>query len=1405
MEENIVVPNCLFEISWEVCNKSGGINTALLSKLSYAQNAYESYVFIGPDRYTDENNIEFVEDENLFQEWKRNLEKDSIKVKTGYWNIPQKPLVILVDYSSFLSRKDEIFAQFWERFFLDSISGDLDYIESFLFGYTAGFVINSFVNYYNDKHAIAHFHEWMSGAGILYLKTIDAPVSTVFTTHSTVIGKEIANRGDYNFETLHEIRGEKKAKELNLSAKHSLEKSAAYNADCFTTISKQTAQECRFILQREAQVITPNGFDFESIDSSNKSDDERSVIKQHLKKVAELVLGYELDDKVAFALIAGRNEYRNKGIRALIDAVGKVNKKANSVELVVFIAVPANIYGPRKGLDEKSDCSKKWHRYLTHELHDCKESEILGSIINNKITNTSGEKVNIIYIPAKLNGNDGVVNIDYYDFLQAMDFGIFPSYYEPWGYSSLECIALGIPVILTKQSGVGSWIENQEQDVDSVISLLDRDNSEYSGFVEVLSEKILEYLAKKPIHKTELKEKINNISQRARWASLYDKYKEAYNIALCRAESNKRSIRSIQNSPKMGANLNRNKFNKPQWKGMIVHSKFPDALKDLDTLANNLWWCWNYEAKEIFEEIDSKLWEKYRNPIKIIKEISHARLVELEKNEDFMFKYNWVLKKYRRYLDVKPSSDTSRIAYFSMEYGLDDSLKIFSGGLGILAGDYLKEASDTNTNMVAVGFLYKFGYFKQKLSLDGDQLAIYNPQNPSELPIELVKHADGSPITIKVGFPGRLIYAQIWKVKVGRIDLYLLDTDFNQNSEEDKTISHALYGGDNEMRLKQEMLLGIGGIRVLEAVGEKPEIYHCNEGHAAFINIERLRKLIKHQNLKFQEALEIVRSSCLYTTHTPVPAGHDSFPEELMMTYLGQFPERLQLTWNEFMNLGRMYADNHGEHFSMSNLASNTSQEINGVSRLHGDVSKDMFKDLWQGYTKEESHIGYVTNGVHYGTWTAKAWRELYENKFGENFLFNQSDNNYWKKINDIPDEDIWELRQNQREVLINYVKQKLHESWIQRYEDPKKLIKIFKSINKDALTIGFARRFATYKRAYLLFSNLEKLDKLVNNPERPVQFLFAGKAHPNDKPGQGLIKEIVRISKLPEFVGKIIFLEDYDMNLAKRLVQGVDIWLNTPTRPLEASGTSGMKAVMNGALNFSVLDGWWCEGYREQAGWALPEERTYEDQEFQNKLDAETIYSILEYEILPLFYTRNMDGVPVDWVRYMKNSISYIAPMFTTKRMIDDYKERFYTTLSERYEKIKQNDFLMAKELADWKAKIAPIWDDLSIVSMNFPENASTNLLLGESYKGQLTVDAKGLTSDEIGIELVITDQKEDGTNEILEVDELSPTSNEGTNITYSLEIKPTKAGIFNFGLRMFPKHKDIPYRQDFCYVKWL
>jgi alpha-glucan phosphorylase-like protein len=842
----------------------------------------------------------------------------------------------------------------------------------------------------------------------------------------------------------------------------------------------------------------------------------------------------------------------------------------------------------------------------------------------------------------------------------------------------------------------------------------------------------------------------------------------------------------------------------PTWKKLFVESNIPEKLSQLKEISRNLWWVWNTEARELFQSIDPDTWEECEhNPILLLEEVNYQRFLELEKDEEFILKMNHVSALFQKYLEARKELKGPSIAYFSMEYGLHDSLKIFSGGLGILAGDYLKEASDSKVNLVAVGLLYRYGYFRQNISINGEQLSNYDAQQFSKIPVQPAYDSDGNWIFVEVDYPGRTVIARVWQVNVGSIKLYLLDTDFEANSDEDRFVTHHLYGGDNENRLKQEMLLGLGGIRALKKLGYETDIYHCNEGHAAMIGLERIANLVSEKGLLYAEAKEVVRASTLFTTHTPVPAGHDSFYQDMFRNYMFKFPEKIGISWDEFCNLGK--ADLHEDHFNMSYLACNLSQGINGVSMLHGEVSKDVLSPLYKGFLPEELEVGYVTNGVHYSSWAAKEWKEFHQKYFGKNFPEEQLDFDLWEKIYQVPDEEIWKMKQALRSKTIAYVKQRFTSSWIKRNENPKLISEVLGKLNPEALTIGFARRFATYKRAHLLFRNLDRLSKLVNNPTRPVQFLFAGKAHPADKAGQDLIRYIVEISKRPEFAGKIIFVQNYDMNLAKTMLQGVDIWMNTPTRPLEASGTSGEKGVMNGTIHFSVLDGWWVEGYKKDAGWALSQENAYDVNDLQDQLDAETIYNILEEEILPVFYDRNSKGVPEKWVSYIKNTFAQVAPNFTTARMMRDYHDRFYNPQAERAARLIDSDFKLAKEIAKWKLGVSEVWEQIEVKNVQITDGITNVLKIGEQYPARVEVDLKGLKPEDIGIEMVITEIGKDNNPTLIECLQFEVESSDKSVVTYKLNLHLMNAGAFGYAIRMYPKNKELPHRQDFQYLKWI
>lgn len=843
----------------------------------------------------------------------------------------------------------------------------------------------------------------------------------------------------------------------------------------------------------------------------------------------------------------------------------------------------------------------------------------------------------------------------------------------------------------------------------------------------------------------------------------------------------------------------------PSWKSVMVTRHLPEQLAGLEMLCKNLWWCWNDDAKALFKSIDAELWHKSgHNPMEILDKVSLKRYNELAKDEDFLARMNRVINEFYTYMEKKNERTEPSVAYFCMEYGLDTSLKIYSGGLGILAGDYLKETSDMNVNLVAVGLLYRYGYFTQRLTPQGNQVADYTAQDFLKIPAEPVIGEDGVWKSVSMNLPGRTLYARIWKVAVGRTDLYLLDTDYEANSAEDRSVTHQLYGGNHENRLKQEILLGIGGVRALRTLGLNPTMYHYNEGHAAFAGLERLREYMQEQHYEMSEALELVRASALFTTHTPVPAGHDAFSEDELGPYFGHYPQRYGLDWRGFMGFGKINAQDVKEEFSMSVLAANFSQNVNGVSMLHGKVSQDIFAPMYPGYLPEELYISYVTNGVHYPTWAAKEWKAIHAKVFGEEFKTSHYDKSCFEGIYKVDDEQIWNTRKFLKADLIKTVKDRLSDPIVSAHYSPGEIVTIKETLRDDVLTIGFARRFATYKRATLLFRDLNRLDEIVNNPKRPVQFLFAGKAHPADKAGQDLIKQIVEISKDPRFIGRIVFVPGYDITLAKRLVQGVDVWMNNPTRPQEASGTSGEKASMNGVMHFSVLDGWWVEGYVKDAGWALPQERTYDDYEYQNELDAATIYSTIENEIAPDYYDIDNTGRSSKWIGYIKNTVSMVASNFTTNRMLSDYCKQYYFPQSERYARLAADGGKVAKEIAAWKKFVGEEWNNMRIVSYTQP-NASYTLSDKNKLESEVVIDLGRLKPEDIGVEMLLTSTDAKGQLHIQEVFNYELVSYENGVATFKTSVLPERTGMYEVGTRVYPKNAELPHRQDFPIVKWL
>lgn len=1410
--ENLITPDYLFEVSWEVCNKIGGIHTVIATKaLNLSKELPDRHILIGPDvwRETD-TNPEFIEEPNLLRAWRVKAHEEELRIRVGRWNVAGTPIVILVDFSSYIPRKDEIFSKFWEAYKLDSLSGKWDYIESALFGYATGKVIESFVKFNTAPHmkVAAQFHEWMTGAGILYLKTTPLPVATIFTTHATVIGRSLAGNGFPLYDNMQQYNAQEKSLEFNIQAKHSLEKCAAEQADVFTTVSGITAIECEQFIGRKPDFVTPNGFENSFTPKKELIKESHNIAYIKMREVAQLMTGFEVSENAAMIAISGRYEYKNKGIDIFLDTLAQLNNLPKlSKEIIAWIFVPAGHNGPDKELLNKKTNGGDYKTGVSHLLNDPEWDPVIKKIKELHLFNKESDKVKVLFIPSYLNGNDGIFDMTYYQLLCGLDLTIFPSYYEPWGYTPLESLAFGVPTITTTLTGFGLWVKEHTKGDNPAIAILKRDDSNYSEVVSGAASKTAEVISLSQNEMEKLRDHARELAKIALWDNQIDYYKRAYSMAINKIVDSKGAF-PIDMEEKDHLIHKKDIATRPSWSKIIVTKKLPKSLANLEIISRNLWWCWNQDAIDLFKMVDKQLWkESDGNPIHLLDMLSLKRYQELENDSKFLRKLDSVYRQFIDYIEAKKDEKGAKIAYFSMEYGLDKSLKIYSGGLGVLAGDYLKEASDMMVPLTAVGLLYKYGYFTQVLSASGDQVSQYEPQDFRQLPVIPIRDKDGQWVTVSIALPGRNMVARLWRTEVGRTELILLDTDYEENLLEDRSVTHHLYGGDWENRLKQEILLGIGGVRALRALNKQADVYHLNEGHAAFIGLERLKEYTTEKNLSFAQAVEVVRSSSLYTTHTPVPAGHDSFSEDLIREYLSHYPDKLKINWEVLMSLGKIDPLNRDEKFSMSNLAANLSQEINGVSWLHGQVSKEILSPLWPGYLPCELHVSYVTNGVHYPTWTAPEWKEIHSDVFGDDFQSHHYDKECFKGIFEVEDSAIWYVRNKLRTRLIKSIKASLSSPITTAHYTPQQVVQIKETLRDDILTIGFARRFATYKRAHLLFSDLDRLDKIVNNPERPIQFFFAGKAHPADKAGQDMIRRIVEISLLPQFIGRILFIPGYDMTIAKHMVQGADVWMNTPTRPLEASGTSGEKAAMNGVMHFSVLDGWWVEGYREGAGWALPQEKTYQNQDYQDQMDAATIYNILENEISPLFYEKasSKSAYPLGWIETIKNTIAYVASEYTTNRMMTDYIEKFYNKLSQRHALVIKDDFQFAREMAQWKKRVRKEWPFIEVVEYKKPDYSKTDIILGDKYYAEVSLSIGDLKPEDIGVEMIIAENGTDTVKTIREVYEFQFQKFEKGVASYSCTIMAESAGAFNIAGRIYAKNPSLAHRQDFDLVKWL
>ena len=1376
----------LFEISWEVCNKVGGIHTVLSSKAKTAVERHgDDYICVGPLLLAGAGQQPPFDDEPGHESFIESCRVAGLPIRLGRWRIAGRPRCMLVGFSSLYEQKNGILAGLWERHRVDSLAGDWDYVEPVLFATAAAMVIERWWEEYLapfHKRAVVHAHEWMTGAALLHLKERIPAIGTVFTTHATMLGRALASLGIDPSQGLGDQAPQQLADSHGVRAKHSMEGACARMSDAFTTVSAITADEAFLLHERRADVLVPNGIDLDVVDELAAGD--RAKTRQAVGALASAMFGEDIGDAM-FVGIAGRYEFYNKGIELLLDALARLKDKPGR-SLVAFVLVPAGNSGLRGELLERLQGQKGTGPIgiCTHNLFDEQRDPLQQHCKRLGLDNRKGARIKIVQVPIYLRPDDGVFNREYEAVLAAMDLGVYPSFYEPWGYTPQEALAVGVPTITTDLAGFGRWAAQEGLDAKDGITVIKRQRVPYEEVTAALTAELEAFAARGKVDPA-LRERCRVAAGHTAWKDLFANYVKAYEIAIEAVQ--KRSTTGVVQfrlprralpSPGVGPN--------PRLTSFEVSATVPTALRGLERLSRNYWWSWQPGARELFAAIDPAFDRGGDNAIQCLHRASVDVLERLAQDKSYQKKLQETVQRFDEYmasgprpltLDAKGTAITAEnpIAYFSAEFGVHPSLPIYSGGLGILAGDHLKSASDLALPLIGVGLFYRFGYMQQKLASDGQQLTVDRENDPRDLALEPVRASDGRPLEVTVPLPGRELVLRAFKAPVGRVALYLLDANVPQNRPEDRDITRHLYGGDTEMRIQQEIVLGRGGVRLLREIGLRPSVYHMNEGHAAFLTLERTSRLVRGEGLTFDSAREYVAETTLFTTHTPVPAGHDRFGEDLMRRYFGDAEEWVGLPWDRFFALG---TGGQGAEFNMTWLAMNFAGFVNGVSKLHGIASQKLLQAFWPGLLMAEVPVNTITNGIHLASWTDDGLGNLLRR--GKQSVRPID----FAGAASIDRHELWRAHQSCKQRMIQTVGDTLTRSFQSRGDSPALLHTILEGLVPNALYLGFARRFAPYKRAHLLFSEPTRLRRLLDDPKRPVRIVIAGKAHPRDRLGQDVMKRIVQLSRTPEFAGKIIFVEDYEISLARALVQGVDVWVNTPTRMEEASGTSGMKAAANGVLNLSIGDGWWPEAADGQNGWTIGAGQVYADTELQNQADTTALYRLIEDELVPTYFTRDERGLPEAWVESMVHCLATVPPQFNTDRMVQEYADRAYRPLAGNYFVQQAAKKAQAREFGKDIVRIRNAFAQVKIVAANTVE--LQDFKVGQHLDAMLEIELGSLQASDVVVEMVIEQQSAVGTQVLLIVPMKSTGVLRGTVHGFGGTHRVERTGRYSHGMRV-------------------
>ncbi|TPV94417.1 MAG: alpha-glucan family phosphorylase [Myxococcales bacterium FL481] len=1397
----------LFEISWEVCNKVGGIHTVIASKAARMVERFEDrYIAIGP--WLDSQDNPGFEEEAQEAGVVATCARHGLTVRAGRWQLPCRPRALLVDFSELFEHKDEILAGLWETYHIDSLFGRWDYIEPVLFGHACGLVVEALWRESlaeGGGEGIVQCHEWMTGSALLYLKQKVPGLATAFTTHATVLGRSLASTGRSPLAALGEAVPAQAAAELGVRAKHSIEAAAARESDVFTTVSELTQRECEVFLGRRPDVVTVNGMDLEYLADCYASVQPQDA-REKLIRVGEATLGWGIDKDSLLVAISGRYEFRNKGIDLFLEALAELESRPGP-PLVAFLLIPAGNTGLRSDVrarlfgDVESSRSER-ETCVTHQLADPQGDPIAQACARLGFDGAVGKRVTVLHVPEYIAPEDGLFECTYEALLRGFDVTCFPSFYEPWGYTPAESLAAGVPTISSDLAGIGRWALRAGLGLEDGIAVLPREGRDDGEAVSALAG-VLTRLLKSAAQSEQLGRAGQRTVQRLNWHGLVREYDSAYELALTAARARGALSSTWPTTPEAPVGI-RPFQQPPHLQRFEVRTTLPPALQPLEAFSENLWWTWNPCGEALLAEIDPELWEQVEHdPRRLFASVSPERLRKLAADSAYVARIGVVTDRLEQYLADTGAAHTGAgptaerpVVYLSAEFGLHAPLRIYSGGLGVLAGDHLKSASDLGVPMVAIGLFYRGGYLRQSTNAEGDQVDLPVDIDPAQLALSPVRDARGLPLRVGVPLPNRTLWLAVYRLAVGRVSLYLLDSDVAENREGDRSITRRLYPADRELRLRQEIALGIGGARLVRELGITPSVYHLNEGHSAFVVLERASEMVRHNNLTFDEARVAVRADTVFTTHTPVPAGTDRFSESLMRKHFAALAQRVGVGWSRFMSFGAP-AEGDSE-FDMTQLALGFSSQINGVSELHAWVSRRMFHWRWPQLLEEEVPVSGLTNGVHLSTWTHPSIAAALG--AGERPVRSEDYENHASAASATK---LWSARLEAKQRLLHTIATRLERQTLERRSSPAQLERMLDGLRGEHLLVGFARRFASYKRADLILRDVDRLRRLVSDPERPMRLVFAGLAHPADGEGGGLLRRVVQLAHSPDFVGKVFFVDGYGLQFARDLVQGVDLWLNTPRRGLEASGTSGMKVAANGGLNLSIQDGWWMEAWREDLGWSIGERDGIAHESFQDELDAASLYRVLEDEVLPEFFDRDADGLPQRWLTRMRRALATLPVRFNSDRMVDEYHQRGYQPAAKRGAALRERhyDLVRHEARAGWE-------DRRRFEQVRFLETKASPLdhaAVGHEVQVHTTIDLAGLDTGRAIVEVVLRAEsahhERDPTYAVKLTPEASPQDNA---VRFSGSLVLEHSGSHELGVRVRLQGRDpVPYE---CadLVKW-